>query len=399
MSDTTDLALYGNLYRITNHGGAALLTVVTLCLCLTNGTSSLGSLVSVAILAFAGGLSDPLYAASCGSALLLSGLAMILERFVIPRRLRNGLFQHNQVAVRMLASGSAALIGACLTETVHAWLNPMPKLALAKSKSLAAQAMLHDFSHDSLGRGLFILVSFAISAALFISRRDAKSCFLRTIALWHMTSLLTTLVAMAWTRLYLDAGCQRYLAVPFMLTPVIAAAGLACVLGDVAMRTNREVLALLFGRSMLVVLVGSTAVLLPVLVWGQYRSSWRERAGCVERVLRREGSDVLLADYWKAKPLRLFSNGNVHAVQMRQKLKRPYFWISSRAWLQGKFRFGVVAVNDLDSEAIRARFGEPAAVEQCEDISLFAYRGSQQARLTREMERAFSKYLRDPHPL
>lgn len=399
MTRTSDLALYGKLYHITNHGGAALLTVITLSMCISESKRPLGRLAAIALLALVGGLSDPLYAVSCGSALLPIAVCIGLKPLANVLRVRLDGAKNTQAYLRMLVGGVAAFGGASLTKLVHTRLNPLPKEVITPSKLIAVDAMFHDFTHGSSIRGWWILASFATSAAVLGCVRDNRTRLLRVVALWHITSLLATLAAMVWTQLYLDAGTQRYLVVPLTFTPLVAASGIALLFRRYSTTSSQGRAADVLAALGVATLLGSSLALLPTLARGQYRSDWRDEARCVERVMVREDVDVLLADYWKAKPLMLFSGGKVHAVQMRAKLKRPYFWISSRAWLRGKLHFGVVAVNDLNPAAIRARFGEPASIEQCAGTTLYSYRGAQRARLAKKMSQSFGRYLRARHPL
>ena len=102
----------------------------------------------------------------------------------------------------------------------------------------------------------------------------------------------------------------------------------------------------------------------------------------------------MLTDYWHAKPLMLFSDQRVRALQMRAKLRNVYHWINSAGWYRGPHRFGVIGVNDLEPVVIRRVYGEPARIEHCQDLELFVYRDEAAARLSRDMARPFARFTR-----
>jgi hypothetical protein len=387
--------LFGSLFHPTHHGGAALMTLVILTLCLGRATRYKSALAGA--LSLLAGVADPLFAASCGAPLLLLGICASVAP-IWNRVSGSEDVARASVRNRTLVSGVLAFAGAQLTKLVHAHMNSLP-VSHSAGPVASLRSALGDLAGSARPVGFWLLGGILLSCAVLLLHRQASTRGIRILALWQLGSVASTLFAIGWTGNYLDSGSLRYMVVPFVITVVLACAIVAHAL---AIHAHRAAVArwVSFVSCLVVVAVAGTILIeLPSIVLGNYRSSWRSTSMCVEAVLQREQADVVLADYWQAKPLMLFSNGRVHALQMRAKLRRPYFWINSRGWYRGSHRFGVVAVKDLRPDAIVQAFGEPAQIDTCDGLELFVYRNKARDRLAGRMQRMFDRFVVDPHPL
>jgi hypothetical protein len=393
---TGSVALFGSLYHLTQHGGAALMTLVILRHCL--GPPFRYSCVTAGALSLLTGVADPLFAASCGAPLLMLGCCASVQA-VWKRVCSTTDSSRVTVRHRTLLSGALAFAGARLTNVVHAHMNSLPVSRSAGPSVASLLAALGDLTGSTCAVGMWLLAGVLLACTVLLLRRGAHARGLRIFALWQLGSVLSTLAAIGWAGNYLDSGSLRYMVVPFIMTAMLAC---AVVTHTLAVHAHRPEIArsVSFVSCVVIVALAATIVTqLPSIVFGQYRSNWRSTSSCVSAVLRREHADVVLADYWQAKPLMLFSDGHVRALQMRAKLRRPYFWINSRGWYRGPHHFGVVAVRDLDPDAIVQAFGEPARVDGCPGLDLFVYENGARDKLAGKMQRMFDRFVVDPHPL
>ena len=394
ITDEVSVPGLGPLFRITNHGGAALGSAAVLGLCFS---STRPRYVLMGGISFLTGVSDPLFAASCAAPLLVLGLIASVERawgVVIVRADVHRVALRN----RFLLTAVTGLGGAALTSQVHQRTNQLP-VVLAKTSDSVWQGLWHDFVLAQPGQAGWLLCIVALSGATVVMNRwRSGATKLRVLALWQVGSVVATLAAMIWTRNYLDSGSLRYLTVPFALGPVVLGALVTGPLTDARAFGVRERAIVGSTGAVITMLCGAMVICLPALAQGQFRSQWRRKAQCVAAVMQREQVDAVLTDYWRCKPLRLFSDGRIGALQMRAKLKRPYFWISSRSWYRGDHKLGVIATNELRAESIVQQYGPPAQVDHCEDIELFSYRGAARDKLNAKVRRMIVGFLSDPKP-
>jgi hypothetical protein len=84
-----------------------------------------------------------------------------------------------------------------------------------------------------------------------------------------------------------------------------------------------------------------------------------------------------LAGYWQAKPLMLFSDDRVRAVQVDPS-GAPMLWINNNNWYTedgggSPPRFSFILMDDLNEQAILARYGAPDRVEICGASRIWRY--------------------------
>jgi hypothetical protein len=72
----------------------------------------------------------------------------------------------------------------------------------------------------------------------------------------------------------------------------------------------------------------------------------------------------------------------------------PYFWINSRGWYSGLYRFGILITNDLAVQRAVKVLDQPQLVEHCEELELYIYRDAARARMNRRVGSFFDKALR-----
>lgn len=382
------------LYRLTNHGGAALGALAVLYMGMRDTRAPLVLAALVAAVSFGLGVSDPLFAASCSAPLLVLGILACVKP-VWARLMSPCDRERATLRARFLIAGATGLAGAYVSGHVHWLSSELHGIALSPTRQRAWNALVHELSGGSAEKGAWLLLVCVLALGLLLRRPAPRSASLRVLALWQIDSIVSSLGAIVWTRNYLDGGSLRYLNVPFALAPVFVGA----VMARAIVQWQHAARAVTAVAGLLLIASCGTLVICPALLArGSYRSDWRDKAGCVAQVLEREGVYVALTDYWRCKPLRLFSGGRVQALQMRAKLKRPYYWIASRGWYRGEHRFGVIVTNDLRPDAITRAYGEPAQVDRCADLELFSYRGRARDKLSAHMRKLFNAFLADPHP-
>jgi len=133
--------------------------------------------------------------------------------------------------------------------------------------------------------------------------------------------------------------------------------------------------------------------LLAALLWmGELRAqpapSFEEprQAAWLDQALSTRGLKYGWADYWHARPLRLFSRQGVVALPMAtytKELVEPFFWIGDRyLFLQGGalMRPQFVVLNGLEEAAVRAKRGKPMEVLQGEGLRVWIYPSNKEPR-------------------
>lgn len=112
----------------------------------------------------------------------------------------------------------------------------------------------------------------------------------------------------------------------------------------------------------------------------------QRQAAWLDQALGTRGLRYGWADYWHARPLRLFSRQGTVAVPMSTPTKdsvEPYFWIGDRfLFLQGDAltRPQYVVLQGLDADAIKAKKGKPKEVLQGEGLTLWVYEANKELR-------------------
>jgi hypothetical protein len=390
-----ELPLLSPLFHLTQHGGAALITVV--CVRLALGAkhvrfewAMLGGLFTLNMLV---GYSDPLFVPSCSAGLFTLGLCAAAPG--LWRRLCGaGDPQRTAIRARSLASAIGGLIGAARTENIQTRIHNLLSEKSVAHTRISLSAVLRDLIGDAWSTTLWLGLGLLLCCLILMAFRSAEDRRLRALALWHSVSVVATIPAIASYGTYEGTGALRYFTVSYLSTLVVVLAVVARVLDRRPVTVAMDRAVALCAALALIGVVTAAMVFASRLSAAQYASHWRRRAACVQSILDREHTNTILTDYWQAKPLMLFSDGRVKALQMRGRLRAVYHWINSRNWYRGDHTFGVIGVNDLDPDAIRNRYGEPGRVEHCSDLEIFVYQGRSTARLSRDMSKLFARFTR-----
>jgi hypothetical protein len=388
------LPMFGGLFHLTHHGGSALMTLAVLPACLAPRSKARGWAVLLFCVGMVSGLSDPLFAASCGAPLLLLALLALFGPawrivFDTPERVRR------TVRGRAAACAIGSFAGAWSTRLLHEHMNGLDATGSKKAPLELVATVIHDLLGPALPDGVWLIAG--LVAAAWVLCQPMRSCTaaLRQLACFVIVSIASTIAAIAVDGGYLDPGSIRYLMVSDLLAIVLV---YVVIEREVRLRFHPIVQRRLlwFAASATIVgLVLLVTVSVSQLARAQFHSDWRDTARCVADISQREGVDTVLADYWLAKPIMLFSDRGVLALQVRAKLRRPYFWINSRAWYRAATTFGVVIFNDLRPETIMKTFGPPAALDRCGQLEVASYRGEARARLTANMSKQFRHFAGD----
>jgi hypothetical protein len=386
------LGLMMPLFIVSNHGGAAWGTLAMLALVLRlPAAPSWRNWACIGAFGFVMAASDPLFAVSCGAPLGLFALGSRLWRLrrrmvAVPARAAIGLG---------LWAAAGALLGAHAEQRAQLALSglqtsPQPNPDLREA---ALAQMFRDLCGPA--RAEFVLLSCALLLAAWVLwqfRGRSDWAKLRALALFQWLSSLCTLGAIAWAGNYVDVWTLRYVLVPFTTSLVLIAALLAVALS----RLPTFARARLPGALAASALAGVAATLLidgPSLLHGQYASKMRATAQCVDQFAAGTGSDVVIADYWSAKPLMVFGNGSIKVLQMEPRFDKPYWWINSLNWYRGQHAFSMIATNGFDTRTIRKAFGEPQTITHCDGIELYVYAGRSRRRLQRRLERSIDRFI------
>jgi hypothetical protein len=86
-----------------------------------------------------------------------------------------------------------------------------------------------------------------------------------------------------------------------------------------------------------------------------------------------------LAGYWQAKSTLFATSGRIHVVQLGVDAEHYRFnyndmWLRARMDDGSPFVVHDIIADDLDAEALRAQFGDPAIIESCEGREIWRYR-------------------------
>jgi hypothetical protein len=129
-------------------------------------------------------------------------------------------------------------------------------------------------------------------------------------------------------------------------------------------------------RSGILVLAGLAPMLLAIVAtdrhaWRLPRSVTTPLAQCLDGLAGFYDLRFGIADYWRAKPATYLSRRGLRVYAVAPDLS-PRVWISNDNWIRGEPgsrypdpEYSFVIISTLDSNAILARFGEPAMRASC----------------------------------
>jgi hypothetical protein len=379
---------FAQLTVISVHGGAVVGAFGVLALCFARRRFNLLLYGALAALAFAMGASDALYLASCAVPLLCLGVCELVPKL---RALSLEQPGSNAHAKRFLCAGAAALLGVVASSAIHS----QTTARYVQPRASHWADSLHRLASDLVGPAQdafgLILVSSAVAVYAVTGRPKGLSSALRTLALWHLLSTVSTLAAMVLGGRYSDIGRMRYLIVPLASSGIILSVLLALALAR-AMQASDLVRPLLA-----VSMVAGFCVVswhdIRVLRRGTYTANMRQQIRCIQDARGDQKDSVVLTGYWNAKPLMLLSGGELPALQMEEGLTEPRWWINSRGWYRGKHDFGVVITNELGRDEIAQTYGAPSKVKHCGALELYIYEGEGRASLSRSMSEKFQRFV------
>jgi hypothetical protein len=391
------LPLFGALFHLTHHGGSTLVAIVVLRMVSATDPNPRWVTVSLALVCAVTGLSDPLFAASFGAPLLaMSGIAAVRTAWRYLAETSDDLRRLGRDRMFSCAAGSFA--GALLTKLMHEHMNGLPVASSKKGTFELIASVVGDLTGPALGEGIWLAIGVVLAVWTLGADRGPAAAAMRQLAVFVIGSTSITIVAIGVDGGYLDTGSIRYFMLPYWVSFVfVYALATREFSRRVDDRVRRRVL-LLAASASVVAVVSIVVAGIPMFARAQFRSDWRGTAECIEGIARRENVDAVIAEYWFAKPIMLFSNRRVMALQMRAKLRRPYLWINSRGWYRSPKSFGVVVLNELRPDSINQTYGGPFSVEHCGRLEVGVYRDAARARLTAGMNKQIARFLADPYP-
>jgi hypothetical protein len=373
------------LFVISTHGAAVWMSFITLGLCLSEREPSTRLWTSASVvLATLFGFSDPLYTVTCSGPLAALALVRLLRV-----RFARGSLASPLRAGRALFTATGALTGM----GILLWTSRTTVSAEATNLDLESSTLtLERMNADLLGvarnelvlSGLIALTGVITIVALWRRDEDAP---LRWFAAWCLLSLAGSYVAMVLSGHYVDIHSFRYMVVPWTAGVfLIAVAVVRLARSTITRARNPSWLR----AAAAAVLVGLTSTLVTrgaSIAHGQYDADMRQKAECVQRVAHREGSAFVVAEYWTAKPLLLFSNGALRVVQVEVDPFRPRLWINSKGWYRGLTdqRWSVLVSNGLPLDKL-SRYGRPATFDDCDGLNVLGYRGRVRRKIAGELK-------------
>jgi hypothetical protein len=353
---------------ISCHGGAVFASFLSLALCFRPGQWASYALIALALVS---GASDPLYAASCGVALLT-----LLHPSARARSLR------------ALGAAFAGFVGVALTSATHVdstahYVHPRIGRALAAWHQLVA-----DMNGAAFNETAYLAASFALAGYVAVRRSKHRAADgIGAIALFHVGTVASSLAAMVLTGRNSGMGTLRYLIIPFASSLMFLSVVLAHALHDGRAAQRALALAAFAAFAM----CGWRAA--PVLAHGDYTADIRRQLPCISAAAGHTDANFVLTDYWNAKPLLLLSDRRIHAVQMTAGLLEPRWWINSKHWYRAARAVRTIITNGLNRDAIEATYGAPAQIRHCGSYELFVYRGEARARLARNVTAEIEHFL------
>lgn len=374
------LRMPNSLFRITRHGFTVWMSLIVMQLCLREAERRPRAWTALTgVIATAFSFSDPVFVTSCVLPLALLGAYQLARK----RHARPTLCLP-RVLVLTLSSGAGLFALQFIAN------NALSGARLEPASMWPAFSRLRDWlieSHDGLLSGLSAVVLLALLAW---RRGILSNPRLHVFLVWCLLSMLSTWGAMVASGL----TSTRYAIVPWtvgaisLVAVLVSALERRChVFGTARWRIAATAVPLLG-------LLASSGLHGRSIAQGAYHANARQQAACVEMVARKERSDFVLADYWRAKPLQLFSNGGLRAVQVDLEPLRPRLWINSKSWYRGLDRAGwsVLVANGLPRDALE-RYGKAARVTDCFGLEVRTYRGRTRGRMARELERGLAALM------
>jgi hypothetical protein len=193
-------------------------------------------------------------------------------------------------------------------------------------------------------------------------------------AIFAATASIGIIIVAIGTRVFMNLSSIRYLLPLAFLPPLWLTFLMAGWIGSL-----RGVSAILCGRRGLAVMM---VLGVPCALWVAWWSIRTPLGGvlkappalaCFDRAERTAG----LAGYWQAKPLMLFSDDKVHAVQVDAS-GAPMLWINNNGWYTGNGagsppNFSFILMDDLNEQAILARYGAADWAETCGSSRIWHY--------------------------
>lgn len=193
-------------------------------------------------------------------------------------------------------------------------------------------------------------------------------------ALWNLAGVGMVAATIA-TANVADGGWQRY-----VMWPVLAAVfSIAVLLPRVA------ALGALLAVALLVRPGGWASPFVAPTSW------WRPATECLERLAEQERAPVVVADYWRTKPLMFFTTKGLMVTPLQASAEELSLWIMSRHWVGPADQVALVVTDGLDVASLDAQFGVPAEIVRCESLEVRVYRDEGRARLAA----GYDRWVRD----
>jgi hypothetical protein len=377
--------LVGPALIVSAHGGALLSTLVVFALCVRPaGPVRAGGTFAVVVLSALTAASDALFVVCSSIVLGLTALGYLPVYLRMQRRESSRLLI-GRCSLAALA-GIAALCLVRATGFSHT-ANTSGSLTLALE---TVRAMWND--PQPLAK--YVLVGFGVVAVLagvtLVHRfRDLERAGLRILAGWQLLIMAGALGAMLYTGAYEDLSSLRYLSVPCYFGVIFATA----LLLRAAERSpsfnlwpQRTMVALTLA------LVFGLVAQISAFAHASFQAPQRTAAACVRELAEREQVQVIVSDYWTAKPLMLLTDNRAHVVQVRSGLM-PYWWINSRGWYRDPGEFGLLIANGLNPERARRYLHDPQTIVHCGELELWVYRGESREHMSAKLRSFFAKGL------
>lgn len=321
---------------------------------------------------------------SCAGVCLIAAVAsdrLVIPEFILPATVVWGLSGNWRRAWRAIVLlAGAAVAGAALVQHFET----LPEQALATLASTGAiHASASQLLRDVMGlKGASSALSMAclagiVVAAIELARTWTGRALVRDSrwipALFVVVMPLSVVCAVLAKGLYFNATTLHYFMgawlLPVLMLPILLVPRSGARLARAA--STEALLGLT-----LVVLAASTArpdarrlqtdVTLPL-------------ARCLDALVDEYHIQFGMSEYWRSKPLTLFSRRDVRVYQVAPDLE-PYHWLSNRYWHRGEpgSRFPdpsytFLVTDTLDTTAVLARFGEPAAKVSCTGGDVWIY--------------------------
>jgi hypothetical protein len=358
-----------SLFRITRHGAAVWMSFLVL-KWLMNRTLehqhrlSLLCFIASTIFAF----SDPLFVVSCVVPLLMISALSSSPRTNLP-------------------TPSMQRLGALAWGSAVGWISlayfpaqPGVDVQTAVGKIGVTVGKIASWKKDYLADGVLCVVIATVAGLEFFRARNTEKSWYRFFSGWCLLSMGCSWAAV----LASGRASPRYLIVPWAAGILLIGLAALKLLQRIDLRSEivaRVLAALAVGGATATLLFGWSSI-----AHGSYRSELRAAAACIENFARRQGSDLVITDYWHAKPLSVFSGGAIQTVQVVATSMQPMVWINSRQAFRrlDKSRWNVVVANGLSSKMLK-RYGRPAEQEQCSGLDVRAFRGQALRRMSSDL--------------